>query len=70
MTILNEDNFRRTWVNSEKFPFCGYDGFRVLHKGTIFERKKIWWIFGKWIVKYYSKSEFDEVCVLDEAVIR
>lgn len=59
----------RVWVNSEKFPWFAWDGFRVLHNNTIFERKKRWWIFGKWEVKYH-KSKDMEVYVLDEAWIR
>lgn len=64
-----DNDFLRIWVNSEKRPWFAWDGFRVLDNDTIFERKKIWWIFGKWIVKY-DKSNYDEVVVLDEAVIR
>ena len=70
MRIMELDDSKlRIWVNSEKFPFCGYDGYRVLHNETIFERKKSWWIFGKWIVKCH-KSKDMQVCVLDEAEIR
>lgn len=57
----------RTWVNSEKFPLFPYPGFRVLHKGTIFERTRRF--LGRWIVKFYF-SEYDEVCVLDEGIVR
>lgn len=57
------------WVNSERFPWFAWGGCRVLHNNTVFERKKYWWIFGKWVVKY-NKSKDMEVCVLDEAVIR
>jgi len=59
----------RVWVNSEKFPWFPLDGYRVLHKGSIFERKKQWWIFGKWEVRY-DKTKDMEVCVMDEALIR
>lgn len=59
----------RVWVNSEKFPWCGLEGYRVLHNDTIFERKKRWWIFGKWVV-VCNKTKDMEVYVLDEAVIR
>lgn len=58
---------KRTWVDSESFPLFARDGYRVLHHGTIFEKKGRF--FGKWIPKH-SKSEFNEVAVLDEGVIR
>jgi len=64
---LTKEDFSRTWVNSESFPFLRYDGYRVLHNETIYEWKKKWWIFGKWLMK---KRTTNEVCVLDEAVIR
>jgi len=59
----------RIWVNSEKFRFNAYDGFRVLNNGTIFERIKQFWFFGYWKVKIQSTKEI-EVVVLDEAIIR
>lgn len=69
LIITDTFNYKiRTWVNSEKFPWFSYDGFRVLHHGTIFERKKSWWIFGKWIIKRSTIKDI-QVCVLDECLI-
>lgn len=72
--IISDNNIidseiSRIWVDSESFPWFGRTGFRILHNGTIYERKG-GRLFGKWIIKYENRNQFDEVCVLDEGLIR
>jgi len=58
----------RTWVDSETFPLFAREGYRVLHNRTIFVKTGNRF-FGKWKPSF-DQSDYNEIVIRDEAIIR
>lgn len=65
--IINDNEFRRSWVDSESFTINAKDGFRVLDHGWIIERKGDF--EGRW-VGLRPRLENEEIAVLDKGMIK